>query len=104
MAELNALFPQENEETIREVLKESGGDTVLAASRLVQWDSEYSHFMFIFMGDLLLISLPLSDQLSSQINSSPVTFYLYSHGILIQFRVIKCKSKKIVKGKRIVQF
>lgn len=100
MAELNALFPQENEETIREVLKESGGDTVLAASRLVQWDSEYSHFM----GDLLLISLPLSDQLSSQINSSPVTFYLYSHEILIQFRVIKCKSKKIVKGKRIVQF
>lgn len=45
MAELNALFPQENEETIREVLKESGGDTVLAASRLVHWDSEYSHFM-----------------------------------------------------------
>ena len=40
LTELNALFPQENEESIRAVLMESGGDAGLAASRLIQWDSE----------------------------------------------------------------
>ncbi|XP_068740868.1 uncharacterized protein [Montipora capricornis] len=39
LTELNALFPEESEESIREVLVQSGGNTGLAASRLVKWDS-----------------------------------------------------------------
>ena len=38
MDELTSLFPEENESSIRYVLKGCGGDTGLAASQLVHWE------------------------------------------------------------------